>query len=70
LTDINNFNTEEMRIFNLFIKIMDLAYGKNRSNEIQILIEKNNGTEEVDRMLCDLVENAKREKEELVACKV
>ena len=71
LSDIKDFDTEEMRIFNLFIKIMDLAYGENRSKEIQVMLNKNE-IEEVDRMLCDLVENAQREnaqrqKEELRA---
>ena len=67
LSDIKDFDAEEMRIFNLFTKIMDLAYDKSRSHEIRTLIEKTHGTEEVDRMLCDLVENAKREKEQLEA---
>ena len=68
LSDIKGFDTEEMRIFNLFIKIMDLAYGENRSKEIQVMLNKNEiEIEEVDRMLCDLVENAQREKEELRA---
>jgi len=66
LSDVKNFDYEEKRIFNLFIKIMDIAYGKNRSQEIQNMLSDNK-IEEVDRMLCDLVENAKREKEDLKA---
>ena len=66
LSDIKGFDTEEMRIFELFIKIMDLAYGKNKGREIQTILNENK-IEDVDRMLCDLVENAKREKEELWA---
>ena len=66
LSDVKYFDSEERRIFNLFIKIMDLAYEKNRSHEIQSMLLENK-TEEADRMLCDLVENAKREKEELEA---
>ena len=69
LSDIKDFDAEEMRIFNLFIKIMDIAYDKNRSKEIQkILVDENKGRSgEADRMLCDLVENAKKEKEQLLA---
>ena len=66
LSDIKGFDSEEMRIFNLFIKIMDLAYGKNRALEIQNILNEN-VIEEADRMLCDLVENAKKEKENLKA---
>ena len=48
---------------------MDVGYGKNRSQEIRALLlnENRNGIEVMERMLCDLVENAKREKEELWA---
>jgi predicted transposase/invertase (TIGR01784 family) len=66
LSDIQSFNPEERRIFELFIKILDhLAYGKNRSDVIKSLID--NRVEEVDRMLCDLLENAKQERDQLFA---
>ena len=64
LSDIKGLDAEETRIFNLFLKIMDLAYGNNRSQEVQTILNEN-VIEEADRMLCDLVENAKKEKEEL-----
>jgi len=38
LSDVKGFDFEEKRIFNLFINIMDIAYGKNRSQEIQNMI--------------------------------
>ena len=66
LSDIKALDTEEMRIFNLFLKIVDLAYGNNRGQEVQSILNENE-VGEADRMLCDLVENAKREKEELEA---
>ena len=66
LDDIKEFDTEERRILNLCIKIMDIAYGYNKSEDIKKLIEENN-IEEVDSMLCDVIENAKYEKERLLA---
>ena len=64
LSDIKGLDVEEKRIFNLFLKIMDLAYGNNRGQEVRSILSENE-VKEADRMLCDLVENAKREKEEL-----
>ena len=63
---IKNFDEEEKRILNMCIKIMDIAYGYNRNNDIRVLIEENN-IEEVDSMLCDVIANAKYEKENLIA---
>ena len=48
------------------IKIMDLAYGYNKNQYIKVLMEKNN-IEEVDSMLCDVIENARHEKDILIA---
>ena len=48
------------------IKIIDVAYGYNKYEAIKELIEKNN-IEEVDIMLCDVIENAQYERERLVA---
>jgi hypothetical protein len=66
LSDIKGLDIEEMRIFSLFLKIMDLAYGNDKGLEVQAILNENE-VGEADRMLCDLVENAKREKEELEA---
>jgi len=66
LADIKDFDPEETRIFNLFIKIMDIVGGMSRSGEIQKIL-KEDKVEEADRMLCDIVENVKREKEQLLA---
>ena len=66
LNDIEGFDNEEKRILNLCIKIMDVAYGYNRSEEIKALLDENK-ISEVDRMLCDIIENAKLEKEQLVS---
>jgi predicted transposase/invertase (TIGR01784 family) len=64
LDDVKTFDVEERRIFNLFIKIMDIAYGYNKSEEIKTLLDMNS-VMEVDRMLTDVIENAKYEKEQL-----
>jgi hypothetical protein len=66
LNDVKTFDAEERRIFNLFIKIMDIAYGYNKSEEIKALLDMNRVVE-VDRMLTDVIENAKYEKEQLLA---
>ena len=65
LDDIKDFDTEEKRILNLCIKIMDIAYGYNKSEDIKRLIEGNN-IMEVGSMLCDVIENAKYKKERLI----
>ena len=64
LTDVQTFDDEERRIFNLFIKIMDIAYGRDRSTGIFDVLDQNR-FEEVDTMLCDVIENAKNEKEQI-----
>jgi len=66
LADIKEFDPEETRIFNLFIKIMDIVGGMSRSGEIQKML-KEDKVEEADRMLCDIVENVKRKEEQLLA---
>lgn len=65
LDDIKEFDNEEKRIFNLYIKIMDVAYGYNKSDEIRVLLNKNQ-FKEVDSMLCDVIENAKYERQQLI----
>ncbi len=65
LNDIRYFDKEEKRILNMCIKVIDLAYGYNKSEEIKVLLE-NNDIAEVDSMLCDVIENAKYEKENLI----
>ena len=64
LNYIKDFDDEEKRVLNMCIKIMDLAYGYNKSKDIKILIEESQ-IEEVESMLCDVIENAKYEKEQL-----
>jgi predicted transposase YdaD len=66
LEDIEDFDAEEKRILSLCIKLMDMAYGYNKGNDIKILLEENK-IQEVDKMLCDIIEYAKHEKEELLA---
>ena len=66
LTSIEGFDAEEKRILNLCIKLMDAAYGYNKSEEIRELLTENR-VREVDGMLCDIIENAKKEKEQLLA---
>ena len=65
LKEITDFDEEERRILNMCIKILDLAYGYNKNEEIKVLIEKNN-VSEVESMLCDVIENAKYEREQLL----
>ena len=43
---------------------MDIAYGYNKSEDIQRLLSENQ-IQEVDKMLCDVIEYAKTEKEEI-----
>jgi hypothetical protein len=66
LDDIEGFDAEEKRILNLCIKILDIAYGYNKGDDIKELLEENK-IGEVDKMLCDIIENAKHEKEELLS---
>ncbi len=63
---IGDFDEEEMRIFNLSIKLLDMAYGYNKGNDIKELLNENK-IKEADRILCDIIEYAKHEKEELIA---
>ena len=65
LTTVADFNTEERRILNICIKLIDIAYGYNKGNEIQQMIE-NNQIQEVDKMLSDVIDNVKLEREMLV----
>jgi len=66
LDSIGTFDNEEKRILSLCIKIMDIAYGYNKGDDIQRLLSDNQ-IEEVDKMLCDVIEYAKVEKEELIS---
>ena len=66
LDNIEGFDSEERRILNLCIKIMDIAYGYNKGEEIKGLLDGNR-IKEADSMLCDIIENAKHEKEQLIA---
>ena len=61
---IENFNDEERRVLNMCIKIIDIAYGYNKSDDIQKML-KTNQLQEVDKMLSDVIEYAKVEREEL-----
>jgi len=62
---IKDFDEEERLVFNMCIKIIDIPYGYNKSENIKKLIEENNAME-VDSMLCDVIENAKYEKQRLL----
>ena len=64
LNFIETFDNEEKRILSLCIKITDIAYGYNKSDYIQILLSESQ-IQEVDGMLCDMIEYAQIEKEEL-----
>jgi len=66
LDSIETFDNEEKRVLSLCIKIMDIAYGYNKSEDIQRLLSENQ-IEEVDKMLCDIIEYAKIEKEQLIS---
>ena len=64
LDSIGTFDNEEKRVLSLCIKIMDIAYGYNKCEDIQRLLSENQ-IQEVDKMLCDVIEYAKVEKEEI-----
>ena len=64
LDSIEAFDNEEKRILGLCIKIMDIAYGYNKGDDIQRLLSENQ-IQEVDKMLIDVIEYAKVEKEEI-----
>jgi GDP-D-mannose dehydratase len=64
LMDVKEFDSEETRIFNLCLKIADIAYGYNRGEKVRELLAEGQ-VEEVDGMLCDMIEYAKIEKEQL-----
>ena len=66
LDTIGAFDSEERRVLSLCIKIMDIAYGYNKSDDIQRLLSESQ-IQEVDGMLCDMIEYAKIEKEELIS---
>ena len=66
LDTIGTFDNEEKRVLSLCIKIMDIAYGYNKGEDIQRLLSENQ-FQEVDKMLCDVIEYAKVEKEELMS---
>ncbi|MCL2400204.1 MAG: Rpn family recombination-promoting nuclease/putative transposase [Defluviitaleaceae bacterium] len=66
LDSIGTFDNEEKRVLSLCIKIMDIAYGYNKGDDIQRLLSENQ-IQEVDKMLCDVIEYAKVEKEELIS---
>jgi len=61
---IEAFDNEEKRILSLCIKITDIAYGYNKSDDIQRLLSESQ-IQEVDGMLCDMIEYAQVEKDEL-----
>jgi len=65
LDSIVAFDSEEKRVLSLCIKIMDIAYGYNKGDDIQRLLSENQ-IQEVDKMLCDVIEYAKVEKDELI----
>jgi len=64
LDAVGSFDSEEKRILNFCIKLMDTAYGYNKSEDIKQLLDENQ-TQEVEKMLCDIIENAKAERAEL-----
>jgi predicted transposase/invertase (TIGR01784 family) len=64
LDSVRTLDDEEKRILSLCIKITDIAYGYNKSADIQKLLSSNQ-IQEVDGMLCDMIEYAQVEKEEL-----
>ena len=66
LDSIGTFDDEEKRVLSLCIKIMDIAYGYNKGEDIQRLLSENQ-IQEVDKMLCDVIEYAKVEKEDLIS---
>jgi len=64
--DITKFDSEEERIFYLFVKIIAKAYGYNEIETIKKMIHETN-TQEADSMLCDVVANAERKREKELA---
>jgi len=66
LGSIETLDNEEMRILNMCVKIMDMAYGYNKGDDIGRLLNENR-IPEVDKMLCDVIEYAKVEKVEIAA---
>jgi len=64
LDSIGTLDSEEKRILSLCIKITDIAYGYNKGADIQKLLNSNQ-IQEVDGMLCDMIEYAQIEKDEL-----
>jgi len=64
VNEIKGLNKEDRRILNMCVDIMDIAYGYNQSEKIKEIFELNQ-VKEVNGMLVDMIENAKKEKEEL-----
>ena len=62
---IVSLSKEDRRILNVCVKIMDSAYGYNQSEKIKEILESNQ-VRGVDSMLVDIIENAKKEREELI----
>jgi predicted transposase/invertase (TIGR01784 family) len=63
--EIKGFSKKDWSIFNASIKIIDIAYGYERSEKIKEIFERKQA-EEANEMLTDMIENAKKEKEELI----
>ena len=65
VNEIKGLNKEDRRILNMCVDIMDIAYGYNQSEKIKEIFELNQ-VKEVNGMLVDMIENAKKEREELI----
>jgi len=65
INEIRGLNKEDRRILNVCVKIMDVAYGYNQEAKIKEIFESNQ-IREVDSMLVDIIETAKKEKKELI----
>lgn len=63
--EIKGFSKKDWSIFNASIKIIDMAYGYDRSEKIKEIFERKQA-EEANEMLVDMIENAKKEKKELL----
>ena len=61
---IRDFNEEERRVLNLCIKIFANAYKYGECDKIIKLLDENK-LKEVDKMLCDVIENAQFERQEI-----
>ena len=61
---IGGFSEEELRVFNACIKIFANAYGNDNYKEIAKLLNENK-IEEADQMLCDVIENAQLERQQV-----